>query len=556
MFSEKGELLAGSKTSPRLKNIPQKHLPHLRNGTFVAYQDETEIPLGLYFFSPVRDGSSGGTKAIICGRINTGQIAQLVKRYMHQNTGEIFILEKDAKTILFSNLDHYPRDLFANIIPPEKRQGALRYKSALEKKVGGFMTEKGYLQYPGLEWKVAVNKPEEELSTGIRLFLYRLTLLSILVSAAIAALVCICAKLITDNLFRPIKQLERHAQHISENGDLSTLFESKAKDEIGTLAQAFNGMTANMSDIIKEVNNTAKKINEAAQRLSASTQEVSASTQEISTTMHEINTGAVDQSSKTSATITTINEMIDSVSSVNLNAKLGAEAAQETARLAAQGVDNSAKAVAKIIRINEVATDVKTLVMNLGDRSVRIGKILAVITNIADQTNLLSLNAAIEAARAGEAGRGFSVVAEEIRKLAENSGQAASQINKLLKEIQAETGQAITSVQLANEEVEEGSYIIDNVRVALDSILQAAKQSERQVQQMYEAAQIQLKKVNLVNTAVKGIDTVAKSSEGSTRDVTQALAEMSGNTQNVTATAQSLVEMAAKLQQTVRKFKL
>ncbi len=354
-------------------------------------------------------------------------------------------------------------------------------------------------------------------------------------------------------IIKPLSLTKEAAAKIAL-GDLTQELKITSHDEIGELSGVFNALSKGINDIVVQIRKTSESVNNLAQGLSSSTEEINASTQGVSATIQVINKGVEKQASRLEATSGIMEKMIASVKEVAANAQDGAEASQGTTDLAQQGMEASSEAVERIISINKVANDFANIVEKLGERSKEIGRIVDVITNIADQTNLLALNAAIEAARAGEAGRGFAVVAEEVRKLAENSAQAAKQIGGLIRTIQDETSKAVVSVQTTSKEVEGGRVIIDKVRDGLEHILEAAKGSAGKVGLIVQATEMQLDNSKEVSKAVVEVANIAKDSVSSTEDVTCSIEEMTASMQEMSGTAQELANMASVLQKLVQKF--
>ncbi len=356
---------------------------------------------------------------------------------------------------------------------------------------------------------------------------------------------------------QPISRLIEVATQAAENGDLTRTVEGEeSRDEIGTLIRVFNRMIEGLHSIVSEARNISTKVNLMAQNLSSTSQEMNASTEEVSSTIMDINRDIMNHAQSMEKAAMVVGRLDESVKQVAENAKEGSKASQETTDLAQQGMKSSVEAVEKIKRINNVALGIADVVGKLGERSKEIVRIVEVITNIADQTNLLSLNAAIEAARAGEAGRGFAVVAEEVRKLADNSARAAEQIAGLIRTVQDDTAKATDTVQNATKEVDEGILIINSVRSSLDRILKAAEHAAVQVQQISFAAQNQMENTREVNQAVEGANTVARKSMESSESASSSVEEMTSSMQEMASNSQELSRMASILEETVKKFKV
>ena len=355
----------------------------------------------------------------------------------------------------------------------------------------------------------------------------------------------------------PLKTLTTLAEALaSRAGDLTQKVHVASKDEIGRLAEAFNKILESMRTMVLQIKDTADKVSSSAQQLSSSSEEMNTSTEKVSSTILQITQGLTIQSHRIEQTTGIIAKMGKSATLITTGANEGAIASTETAELARQGIEASQLAVTRTGRITEAANDIAQVVGKLGDRSQEIGRVVEVITNIADQTNLLALNAAIEAARAGEAGKGFAVVAEEVRKLAEDSAQAARQIANLIRTIQQETSKAVGSVQIASKEVEEGKIAMDKVRQSLDKILKAAATTAAQVEQIAAASENQLSNTQEVTKAIEEVTTIALESASSTAAASGSIEEVTTSMQELTANAQELARMAIELGGLVSKFKL
>jgi len=260
---------------------------------------------------------------------------------------------------------------------------------------------------------------------------------------------------------RGVAALEKGAARLAE-GDLTAKVPTSGNDELSRVGASFNQMAQHISELIGQVNKACIMVNQNANALSTSAAQVSQSSRQQSQRATEA-AGSVEQFNTAFKEIAATSENI--VSAVN-NARDLSKQGDAVVANAAQGIERVAKTV------NESAE----VIADLGQRSNQIGQILAVIKDIADQTNLLALNAAIEAARAGEQGRGFAVVADEVRKLAERTTAATSEISSMVGGIQEDTGRAVVSMRQSSVDVQEGVALANQAGQALQDIARSVQQ--------------------------------------------------------------------------------
>jgi methyl-accepting chemotaxis protein len=226
------------------------------------------------------------------------------------------------------------------------------------------------------------------------------------------------------------------------------------------------------------------------------------------------------------------------------------------AQVALAGEQSNEEAIAKINEVLEAILVLADSVEKLGKRSSEIGQIVDVITTIADQTNLLSLNAAIEAARAGESGRGFSVVAEEVRKLAEGSGKAAEQIGELIKEVQAETANAIKYMEIGTNEVRLGAEVVSRSGDALRQITEAVTRTAQLAQHIADTTAEQAKRTTDVDRAMHDIAAVVEENAASAQETAAAAEQQTACMEEISSSAQDLADMAHRLEESTLQFRL
>lgn len=339
-------------------------------------------------------------------------------------------------------------------------------------------------------------------------------------------------------------------------GDMTVRAQKLEDDEIGILVTECNALIESLGGLAKQVRSSAETVAAAASELSASSEEINSSAVEISSSVQQIAHGAELQSRRVDDTSRVMAEISGTSEEVAYRAVEAAEASMKAADIARRGEEATEHAILKIAEVQQAIETLAGSVEVLGKRSEQIGGIVDIITSIADQTNLLSLNAAIEAARAGESGRGFSVVAEEVRKLAEGSGNAAERIGELIKEVQAETVKAVRYMEIGTREVEVGAEVVSKSGDALRMINEAVAHMASLAESIVQAAKAQASRTSQVDRAMHEIAAVVEENAASAEETAAAAQQQTACMEEITASAQDLSDMAQRLEDVVHRFRV
>lgn len=377
---------------------------------------------------------------------------------------------------------------------------------------------------------------------------------TVIIIAVIIALVL--SVVLTRNITLPLRELTSRVRQVAD-GDLSLESVSvKNRDEIKDLAEGFNEMVAKLKSMVLNVKTTSEQVASASEELFASADQTAASTHEITASIQEMANGSESSLENTKEVARTMNEMAAGISNIAEAVNQVYDNSIHTTKEAKTGNEILEKTSHQMELINKTVQSSSGLIKELGIRSEEIGQIVQVITGIAEQTNLLALNAAIEAARAGEHGRGFAVVADEVRKLAEESKKSAEQITSLVLEIQNSTNKAVLSMNQCTNEMKAGIELVSDTKESFRKILDSAEHVSKQAQEVSAATEQMAASVEEVTTSISELETIAQNSFSITQSIAAGAEEQLASMEEISASSQSLSKLAEELQELVQKFKI
>ncbi|MBF0566449.1 MAG: methyl-accepting chemotaxis protein [Nitrospirae bacterium] len=330
---------------------------------------------------------------------------------------------------------------------------------------------------------------------------------------------------ITSSITKPLSQLIPIIGEV-EKGNFDVIIENESSDEIGHLSRAMDLMISKFRDIVCNIRTASDTIASSSQQLSASS--------------GHMTQGIVEQSERATQIATSTTQMSQTVNDISQNTANIASSTSDTLKVAKEGEVVVAKTVNEVNAIASTVSESANLISSLGERSKEIGNIVNVINDIADQTNLLALNAAIEAARAGEQGRGFAVVADEVRKLAERTAKSTSEISEMINAIQHEIVKAVSSMDEAMRRVDIGVQDVTQSGETLRSVVMNVEQLQSMIQQ--------------IAASTDEMSTVAESISSDTDTIANVSRETSSSSEEVASSASSLAKLSSDLQQLVRMF--
>jgi methyl-accepting chemotaxis protein len=355
-----------------------------------------------------------------------------------------------------------------------------------------------------------------------------------------------------------IRRLTSAGDRISR-GDLSEdiiLKQTSFPDETSDLANAMNQIQESLRVLVGDIRSIAFKVAGSAQHLSGTSQEVSASSLQVARTVDQISKGAETQAEMVEESNRLFREVAMSINLVASSAKKVAEAAHQTVETANRGSALAGESLGSIRHVLAEAENSGQQMVNFVTQLQKISKFVEVINGIAQKTNLLALNATIEAARAGEYGRGFNIVADEIRKLADSTTISADEITGLVETIREEGQQVQSSMAQVIEEMESGREAVDRTNQAFTAITQNAVGTRTKANSIAELAEQQIVSAERITRAIDEIDKVVSENAAATEQVSAATQEQSASMEELAQSAKDLSEMSETMLKIVKQFKL
>jgi len=361
--------------------------------------------------------------------------------------------------------------------------------------------------------------------------------------------------LIAQLISRPLKKVVTLVEQVA-NGDLTQTTDIDSKDEVGVLAKSMNDMVLSLRGLIQDVMNTSQQVAASSEELTASAEQTSRATEEITNTIQGIAEGAETATASLEESSTGLEEVTLGIQNIAESSNTIAEAGSQATAQAKMGGEFVGKTVQQIQAINHSVNESGEAIKSLDKRSQEIGEITKVINEIANQTNLLALNAAIEAARAGEHGKGFAVVADEVRKLAEQSQQSSTQISELIKEIQLDMGRSNDSINKVKSDVQEGLTIVGKTEESFTVILDSLGKVGMQIDDMAATAEQISASAQEVSANVASSASVSQDASMNSQSVAASTEEQLASMEEISSASNNLSVMAMNLSELVSKFKI
>ena len=505
----------------------------------------------ISYYEPIKD-NSGKVIGILFIGVPEENYRLIIKEQMNEitfgETGYMYVMDSTGKLVIHPTKEGeslYAEDFAKEMIA--NKEGTTIYNwQGRDKMVS-------YTYYEPADWIIASGTYIDEFEApvvAIRNGIIGVVAVFIILGSAFALLINRSISGGINSMIKDFKQISSDA--------LEGKIDTRASTDVGVdfvaIPTGLNEILKSLTDVISTVSINANNIAVTAEAMSTSIEETTAASEQIAQTVNELAKGSQDQSSKTEDVAHAMTDMTKTVQDVAANSQRAAETALQSNDIIQSMSRSAGELIAKMGAIQKAEAEAGEVIRELDKKSTQISEIVSLITSIADQTNLLALNAAIEAARAGEHGRGFAVVADEVRKLAEDSGNAAKQISGLIHDIQQGTTNAVSSIHKSSEEVVNGSSALNEALGRMKNVAEAGNNIAMMVQEIAAAAEEQSASIEEITSSVDEVAAISQEAAAGTQEASAGVEQQNSAMQELAKNAKELAGMAASMQEMVAKY--
>lgn len=508
----------------------------------------------IVFAVPIKD-ENGKTTGVFGGTFPIDSLQQLVSEVKIGETGYAFLTDENGLFLEHPNddlvLEKSVSDLGIPVLATAVEEvksgkvGSIRYRFE------GIDKFTFYQKLKSNNWVLFIGVPTAEATSELAY----LAKLSFVTAGIILMFTIIIVFIFSSRLVKPIQRMSNLTSAVAK-GDLTLSVDHQAKDEIGILGANFNTMISGMQKILTQINSVSDHVKQSSTTLVNSSEETKQSAEQVATAINELATGTSDIVNSVSSVTDKVQYMSNTLKDLSKFASEVNETSLQSKKLSEKGEVLVNKAIDSIREANNQVQETAEIIQLVDKRSTEIGNVIEMITRIAEQTNLLALNASIEAARAGEAGRGFAIVAEEVRKLASETNHSAVRIANMISETQNESHRAVKSIEIGLNVVEEGMQAVIQSGEAFTQISQNVNTTSEQIEKTNSSIH-NLEEISMsITENMESISAVTEQSSASAEEVSAASEQQAASAVQISNDAVELSKLSNELQEMMKQFKI
>lgn len=521
-----------------------------KNGTSLVdpYEDVATKKTVISVTRPVYD-QTGASIGVIGFDISIDILKDMIKDVKIGKNGYMVLIDKNNNIAVHKDSSLVGKEIpvkeIKDFFKKNPKHGLLEYKYKDNDSIAIYETNYN------TGWKLMGVVSKDEVNSDSYTVLMRILTVGFIVVLISIALGMFIINPIIKNIQDLVKDM-----NIVGTGDFTIRSSVNSDDEVGILANELNKTIENVGNLIKRIEDSSSELGKVSLGLSSTAEQTMMSSQEVSRTIEEIAKTTESQAEDTTQGVHRASELDYAIMEVTSSLEDVIESFEETIKMNRQGVVIVEDLKEKTENSKKASEDTLNIVSEVSKNSLEIGVIVDTIDQIADKTNLLALNASIEAARAGEAGRGFSVVADEIRKLAEQSGIAADKIKEIIEGIQLETQNAVKSMNISKKAGEEQVVAVNSTGDIFDGLNKKIEDVSSKVSLIEKHTKVMLDKKEEILSVMENIAASAEETSASTEEITASAQEQFAIISEVAESANKLNDMAKNLNDEMSKFRL
>jgi methyl-accepting chemotaxis protein len=494
---------------------------------------------------PVKS-TTGEITGVIGADISLEVFMKIVQNTKLGEKGYFFVSDKQGSVIYHNNADLIGKPIAVKELLDFAIKGQndhLEYNYNGEKKVAIAVENKK------VNWMIMGAFNESEVNKSAASVLNSTLIIGVIIGLIAILFGVIASTIIVKSLTLLAKDLENIGK-----GNFKIRCKVKTKDEIGQLAVTINNMVEELAQLMKNVMNISTSVAASSNSLATAAHQTTAATDEVVRAIGEVTEAANDQARGTETGLIKTNELSENIQKVSEALNNITDKFEKANSFNQQGINTVKVLTQKTEESNSASQAVGRVIFEVDKSTDKIGAIIGAIGQIAAQTNLLALNASIEAARAGDAGRGFAVVADEIRKLAEQSSQAAEQIRTLIQGIQEQSKNAVSTMESAKHVVVDQAQAVSQTEAVFAQITQTIVTINDELDGINMLNKTMVQKKNDINSVMEGVAAASQETAAATEEISASTEEQLAVIEEISRTAESLSGMAQKLNNEIKKF--